>query len=622
MKDTALMASRRFAPLFWTQFLGAFNDNLFKNALVMLITFKSMTISDLPLSQMVAICSGLFILPFFLFSAMAGQLADKFSKSALIPWIKAAEVGVMSIAAVGFWLGSLPVLLAVLFLMGLQSTFFGPIKFGILPQLLGERELVRGNAFIEMGTFLAILFGTILAGVLAGFEHAAFYITLGVIGIALLGLVSSLAIPKMPAEAPTLRVRLNPVTPTLDLVRLTRKNRSVFLSILGISWFWFFAVSLMTLFPAYCKDVLHGNEQVITLLLTLFSIGIATGSLLCEKLSFGKIELGLVPLGSIGMTIFGFDLFFAVPAASQELRGALAFVQAPGAWRVCVDLFMLSVFSGFYIVPLQTLIQHRSASAERSRVIAGNNVLSSFFMVLSSVFLIGLNWAGVSILQTFLTLTVMNAAIAIYIYTVIPEFFYRFLTWIASNTIYRVKVEGADLVPDEGPAVIVSNHVTYVDWILIAGAIRRPVRLVMHHSFLRIPLMGRLCKRVGVIPIASMKESPEILQQAMDRIAAELEAGQVVCIFPEGMLTRDGEICEFRRGIEQIVARTPAPVVPMALRGLWGSFFSHADGGPLRQPFRRFWSRVQIAVGAPVPAEAVVATLLQTQVAALRGDLR
>ncbi len=622
MKEHGLMTGRRFAPLFWTQFLGAFNDNLFKNALVMLIAFKSLTISDLPLSQMVAICSGLFILPFFLFSAFAGQIADKYSKSGLIPWIKAAEIGVMGLGAVGFWLESLPLLLSVLFLMGLQSTFFGPIKFGILPELLGEHALVRGNALIEMGTFLAILFGTIAAGALAGLEAAGLWVTAGVIGVAVLGFLSSLAIPRTPAEAPALPIRWNPVTPTLELIRLTRKNRAVFLSILGISWFWFFAASLMALFPAYCKEILNGNEQVITLLLTLFSVGIAVGSILCDRLSFGKIELGLVPIGSIGMTVFSLDLFFAVPAASLDSRGAWEFLMAPGAWRVALDLFLLSLFSGFYIVPLQTLIQHRSDAAERSRVIAGNNVLTSFFMVLSALFLIGLSWAGVGILETFLVLTVMNAVIAIYIYTVIPEFFYRFLTWIASNTIYRVKVEGADRVPDEGPAVIVSNHVTYIDWILIAGAIRRPVRLVMHHSFLRIPLMGRLCARAGVIPIASAKESPAILKAAMDRIAAELAAGQVVCLFPEGMLTRDGELCEFRRGIEQIVARTPAPVVPMALRGLWGSFFSHADGGPLRQPFRRFWSRVQVAIGSPVPPERVAAPALQEAVAGLRGTQR
>lgn len=623
MKTSQLMVDRRFWPLFWTQFLGAFNDNVFKNALVILIAFKAWTLSGMDAAQMVPLCAGLFIAPFFLFSALAGQLADKYPKHRMVAGTKAAEVVIMGAAALGFWMESLPMLVGVLFLMGTQSAFFGPIKYGVLPELLEEKELVGGNALIEMGTFLSILTGTILAGLLITLDHGVTWVSATVIGVAVLGLGASLFMPKGDAVAPQLRVRLNPITTNWETYQFTRKNRPVFLSILGVSWFWFFAASFMTLFPTYCKEVLHGNEHLITFLLTLFSVGIAGGSMLCDRFSRGTLELGLVPLGSIGMTVFAFDLFLAGnPYAGGTVPASLlsvgSFLQVDGSWRIVGDLFLLSFFSGFYIVPLQTLVQERTEASHRSRVVAGNNMLSSLAMVLSSVMLGVLGAFDVSIPTTFLVLTVLNAAVAVYIYTLIPEFMYRFLCWVVANVMYRVKVEGAEQIPADGGALMVANHVSYIDWMIIAGACRRPVRLVMHYSFMRYPLFRDLCKRNGVIPIASAKESPEVLAAALEQIDQELRAGNVVCLFPEGRLSVDGSMQDFKPGVERIVARKPVPVIPVALGGLWGSIFSKQPGYLLGRAFRRFKSRIHVRVGEPIAPDAVSASLLQERVAALR----
>lgn len=624
MSTSKLLVDRRFWPLFWTQFLGAFNDNVFKNSLVILVTYKAWSVGAFSPEQVVALSAGLFILPFFLFSATAGQLADKYPKSRLVPFIKLAEIAIMGTAALGFWLNSLPVLLGVLFFMGLQSAVFGPIKYGILPQLLTDEELVGGNAIIELGTFLSILLGTIVAGVLIALEGGTLWVSLGVICFAMTGWVSSRFIPDVPAEAPDLKVKWNPVTPTWDTFQHARKNRPVFLSILGVSWFWFFAASFMALFPSYCKDVLHGNEQVITFLLTLFSLGIGAGSLLCDRFSRGILELGVVPLGSIGMTFFALDLaLFGHPydtlVPPVEQLSIREFLAAPGSWRVVVDLFLLALFSGFYIVPLQTLIQERSAPSHRSRTIAANNILSALFMVFSSLSLMMLSAYDWSIPMTFFLLAAVNALVAAYIYTLIPEFMYRFLCWIVSNVFYRVRVTGHGQIPTRGPALMVSNHVSFVDWLVIAGACRRPVRLVMHHGFMKYPVFRELCKRNGIIPIASAKENPQILAKALEQIDNELAAGNVVCIFPEGRLTPTGEMQDFKPGVERILAKRPVPVIPVGIGGLWGSAFSRAKGSSLVKAIRKFQQRVDVTIGAPIPGAEATAEGLRARVAALRS---
>ena len=314
----SLLGQKRFGPFFVAQFLGAFNDNVFKNALLLLIAFHAADRFAASSNTLINLSAGLFILPFFLFSATAGQLADKFEKSVLIRLIKLLEIGIMLLAAIAFWKNSIAMLITLLFLMGAQSSFFGPVKYGILPQVLDEDELLGGNGLVEMGTFLAILLGTALGGILIGIDNiGGMLVATAVVAIACMGYVSSLAIPRIPAVDPEMRINWNPFSETRRIMGYARESRTVFLCILGISWFWFVGAIYLTQLPNFTLHYLAGNEQVVTLLLALFSIGVGTGSLLCERLSGHKIDIGLVPFGSIGLTLFGLDLAFMQPVLSE-----------------------------------------------------------------------------------------------------------------------------------------------------------------------------------------------------------------------------------------------------------------------------------------------------------------
>ncbi len=615
-----LLGTRRFAPFFATQSLGAFNDNAFRNALVVLVGYH-MGLDDDAVGFYSNIAPALFILPFFLFSASAGQLAEKHEKAQIIRWVKLFEIAVMLLAAVGFWLKSIPLLLGVLFLMGLHSTVFGPIKYAILPQALRTEELVGGNALVETGTSLAVLLGMVAGG--AAMSHSPLLASLLVVGVALIGWFSSRAIPAAPATAPDLVFNWNPLTETWRVLGFVAKDRTIFNSVLGISWFWFFGGVFTMQLPNYTKLFLGGNEGVQILVLALFSLGVGAGSLLCERLSGHKVEIGLVPLGSIGITLFGLDLYFARPAAaSLHDLGALAFLAAPGSWRIIADFVLVGLFAGFYIVPLFALVQSRAERSELSRVIAGNNIINALFIVGAAAFGMGLAAAGLTIPQIFLAVAVLNAVVAIYIYTLVPEFLMRFLTWILINTLYRVDARGLDNVPEHGPALIVCNHVSFVDALIVGGCVRRPIRFVMYYKIFRIPVLSFIFRTAKAIPIAGHKEDPALLERAFEAIDAALQEGHVVCVFPEGGLTSDGSMAPFRPGVERMLARRPVPVVPCALRGLWGSVFSRRDSllGRARLP-RRFRAHIELVVGAPVAPADASAARLEAAVRELRGDL-
>jgi hypothetical protein len=616
-----LLRARRFAAFFWAQFLGAFNDNVFRNALVVLATFRAVSVLGLRSDRVVAIAGGVFTLPFFLFSASAGQLADKLPKHRLVRWVKAFEIPVMGFGAFAIASESGALLLAALFLMGFQAAVFGPVKYGILPQLLDEDDLVTGNALVETGTSLAILLGTIAGGLLLGMGDAGPKIAAGsIVAIASAGWLVSLGVPPVPAENPGLSLSLNPFAPLAETYRVTRANRAVFLSVLAISWFWFFGAAMLSLLPSFTKEVLGAGERVNTFLLSLFCVGIGVGSLGCERLSGRRVELGLVPLGSIGMSLFSLDLFFAsdnAPAAGAALRGLREVLAQPGGLRVAFDLAALAASCGLFVVPLYALVQQRAEPSQRARVVAGSNILGAAFMVISALEVTGLLALGLSIPWILAVLALQNAVVAFYVYGVIPEFLFRFVAWILSNVLYRLHSTGRENIPADGPALLVSNHVTFIDWLFIAGVCKRPARFVMHQDFLAIPGLGFVFRDAKVIPIASARESSETLDAAFDRIAAELAEGNVVCIFPEGRLTADGRMNPFRNGVEKIVARTPVPVIPIGLKGLWGSFFSRKDGAAMRRPFRRFWSRIELSIGRPVPPGEVRADDLARRVAAL-----
>lgn len=620
-----LMRTRRFAPFFGTQFLGAFNDNLFKNALVVMLTFHAASWTSLPPELLANLAAGIFILPFFLFSATSGQLADKYDKALLARLVKILEIGIMLVAALGFKMHSLPMLLFALFLFGLHSTLFGPVKYAILPQHLHEDELVGGNALVEAGTFVAILFGTVAGGLLAGADDAPTWVAIGGLVVAGAGYLSSRGIPEAPAPVPDLRINPNPLTETWRNIKFSRENRTVFLSILGVSWFWLYGALFLAQFPAYAKNVLGGAESAVTLLLTIFSIGIGIGSLLCERMSGKRVEIGLVPFGSIGLTLFGLDLAFASPGVVPAGQGAslMTLIGQPWMWRVIVDLAMLGVFGGFFIVPLYALIQVRSSVEHRARIIAANNILNALFMVVGALGAAALLGSGLSIPALFGVAALCNAAVAIFIYGLVPEFLLRFIAWLLIKAMYRLRTEGLEHIPEEGAAVLVSNHVSFVDAVVIMGASPRPVRFVMDYRIFRTPLLGFVFRHCGAIPIASAKDDPALMEKAFADVSAALRNRELVAIFPEGGITHDGELQPFRPGISRILAADPVPVVPMALSGLWGSFFSRVDGAAMKTPFRRgVFSRISLKVGSPVAPGEAAPERLHALVQGLRGGER
>jgi 1-acyl-sn-glycerol-3-phosphate acyltransferase len=619
-----LLRERRFAPFFWTQFLGAGNDNVYKNALVIFVAFQAATVTAMSSNDLVNIAAAVFIAPFVLFSATAGQIADKFEKSRLIRFVKLFEIGIMVIGAWGFYRRDLVLLFLALGLMGVHSTLFGPVKYAILPQHLKPNELIGGNGLVEMGTFVAILLGEIVGGLVIAIKPNGPLLAGAVaITIAIAGYLVSRGIPLTPAVAPELKINWNPFTETARNLRFAYGNRVVWLSMLGISWFWFYGATYLTQFANFTKDVLGGDEHVATLLLAIFSVGIGIGSLLCERLSGHKVELGLVPFGSIGLSVFAVDLYFASEGLSPTgLSGIDGFLAVGAHWRVAADLVLLGMFGGFYIVPLYALIQERSAPSHRSRIIAANNILNALFMVASAGIALGLLKAGLSIPGLFLATGLMNAIVALYIYTLVPEFLMRFLAWLLIHSFYRVDKEGLERVPAEGPCVIVCNHVSYVDAVVIAACVRRPIRFVMDHRIFAVPLLNFIFRTMRAIPIAPAKEDVTLKEKAFAEAADALKAGEIICIFPEGKITDNGELNRFRPGLQRILEQAPVPVVPMALRGLWGSFFSRASGGKAMRRLRGLFSKIALVVGPPVAPSRATPELLQETVLSLRGDWR
>jgi 1-acyl-sn-glycerol-3-phosphate acyltransferase len=620
----SLLHERRFLPFFITQFLGAFNDNIFRNALVILITFQGVSVAGMDASQLTNFAGALFIFPFFLFSAIAGQLADKVEKSILFQRIKMLEVLLMMLAALAFSVSSYIGLLMVLFLMGCQSTLFGPVKYSYLPQQLANDELVGGNGLVESGTYMAIIFGLVVGIVAVATDAGSqFFVSSMLIGVAVLGYIASRQIPATRAVDPELELKWNIFLETWRIVGFARKEKSVFLSILGISWFWFFG-SLMTLqVPAYTLDILNGSKEIATLLLVSFAVGVGSGSLLCERMSGHRVELGLVPFGSIGLSLFTIDLYFAQPVAAIVAVDSVAeFLARPGSWRVVIDMAMLGVFGGFYSVPLYAMVQERADRKVMSRIIAANNILNAVFMVAAAALAIALLQFGFTIPQLFLVLALLNAMVAIYIYTLLPEFLMRFIVWIIVNLFYRIQTTGRESIPIRGPAVIVCNHISYMDALVLGGSIRRPVRFVMYYKIFQTPFLGFLFRNAKAIPIASANEDADLLADAFDKIDGELADGNIVCLFPEGGITRDGNVHDFRGGIEKIIERRPVHVIPVAISGLWGSWFSLKKSGGLRRLPGRLFARVDIRIGEPVPANQVTAKSLQMLVRTLRGDKR
>ena len=623
-----LLKQRRFLPFFLTQSLGAFNDNVYRQAIIGLLFYLGVSPEQRTLYTNLA--PALFILPYFLFSATAGQIAERLEKAKLIRITTAMEIAIMSLAAIGFLTQNLVVLLVALFATGGQSTLFGPVKYSILPSVLHPRELTGGNGLVEMGTSISILVGMIFGGVifkLAG-EHGPVVAASAVVALAITGHLVSRAIPRAEAGAPELKVHWNPIPESIAVLRLAKRQPAVRNAVLGVSWFWFVGTVMTANLPTYADLNLGGAETLYIFALALFSVGTGVGSLLCEKLSARTVEIGLVPLGAFGISAFMLDLYFArsglAPMAGLSVAG---FLRQTGSARIIIDLLGIGMFAGFFVVPLFALIQSRTPKGELSRVIAGMNIQNAAFIVLAAALGLAVQrLLGWSIPQVFLALAIANALVAIWIFTIVPEFLMRFLSWVLVRTLYRLRVQGIDHIPDEGPALVVCNHVSYMDALILSASIPRPVRFVMYYRIFNIPVMSWIFRTARAIPIAGAREDPALMQRAFEEIDRALADGEIVGIFPEGALTRDGGIAPFKTGVERILANRPVPVIAMALRGMWASMWSRrgtrAEGGRfdrMRLP-RRFRAHVEVVAEAPVDGATASAEQLEARVRELRGD--
>jgi len=613
MSQSGLLKSKRFLPFFITQFLGAFNDNIFKNTLMLIIAYSAVSKMGGDINLILNLAAGLFILPFFLFSGIAGQITDCHEKSLLMRRIKLLEIVIMICAAFAFYFEQYYLLLFILFLMGVQSTFFGPAKYAILPQHLKSEELVGGNAIVEMGTFVAILLGTIGAGLIMQFEAHIEIVSFSILFLATLGYLTSRLIPTAPAECEPFKIDFNPITSSASLFKVVKQNRPIYLAIAAISWFWFLGASYLTQFPNFSISTLNGDSSLVTLLLALFTFGIGLGSMLCEKLSKSRIELGIVPIGALGLSVFGIDMFYAIPHYPETAISWLDFLNNTSNWRMTIDLFLIGVFGGIFIVPLYAFIQERSEPEYRARTIAVVNIMNALFMVGSAITgIVLLSVFELNIPQFFLVLSVFNLVVCAYVFYQVDEFAIRFVVWILSHSMYRVTQKNLEHIPDKGAAVLVCNHVSYVDALLIAGAAPRPIRFVMDHQIFKNPFLGWFFRLVKAIPIAPEFKNKDIYDKAFNTISEALNNDELVCIFPEGKLTHTGEMNPFRAGIEKIVGRNPVPVIPLSLSGLWGSVFSHKDGVAFSKRPKRFWSKVCIeAEPAVAPIDAGAEYLYQ-----------
>ena len=621
----ALLKQGRFAPFFFTQFLGAANDNLFKFALTVLVTYQ-LQVSWLPPQMAGLVIGALFILPFVLFSATAGQWADKYDKARIMRAVKLLEIGIMALAGLGFWFQLVPLLLACVLLMGLHSTFFGPVKYAYLPQHLSERELTGGNGLIEMGTFVAILLGNVGGGLLMSIpQTGAHWVAAACLGVAVLGWLTSARIPVSPASDSGLKLNWNPFSETWRNLQLARQYPSVFRSLLGISWMWFFGAVFLAQFPSFARDVLGGNEQVASLLLVVFSVGIAVGSLLCETFSHRHVEIGLVPIGALGMTVFAFDLYLAsqavVPPAAGVLLTVGEFVAQPAHWRVMADLALLAFSAGLYSVPMYALIQLRAQPSHRARIIAANNILNALFMIVSSLMAGAMLGAGLSIPQVFGATALLNILVVGYVFWLMPEYIVRLVMLVVTRVVYRLKVRGDEHLPTDGAAILVCNHVSFIDAVILGVCSPRPMVFLMDHRIFKTPGIGWFFRAVKAIPIAPQKEDPQAYEQAFERARQVLRDGDLLCLFPEGAITKDGRMQPFKAGIMKVLASDPVPVIPAALHNLWGSTFSRIDGTAMARPLRRgLFNRIGLVVGEPIPPEAVTPEALQVRVQSLLDE--
>ena len=619
--------SKIFAPFFFTMGLGAFNDNLFKSAIAIFITYN---LPENDANFLVQLSAGLFILPFFLFSGISGQICDKYEKSGLMKKIKILEIFIMVLGAVGFLTTNINLLLITLFLMGAQSTLFGPVKYSILPQHLKGELLLRGNAFTSMGTFIFILVGTILGGFLVStnvIELIGYHgISIGVVIFAILGLLASLYIPTAPAANPNQRIAFNIVKQTLSTLKLAHYNRKTFDSIYGISWFWFFGFFFMASLPIFCRDIINGNELVATFYLAIISIGMGIGSILGNKLSNGRLKMGHVGISGILLSIFAliFSLSSKIPGTNplhyDQLIHYTSYLQS------IFSLFLIGIFGGILIVPLYTQLQLTVPDEKRSAFIASNNIMNALFMVSAAIFSMILFAIGLQINEIFIVISVLNFIMFSYYIFRNPRDFYLAFFELLIRSIYKVEVKGAQNFQDTGPVIVAANHISFIDPLLLCVCVNRPPIFIMDQAYFDLKILQWFYTSAKAIPITPNKISPEGLEKAMKQTQEDLKSGEMLAIFPEGFITKDGEIKDFKEGIQRLGATIPElNLYPVAISGMWGSWFSrHINGSAMNGlPTRRsFRTKITVSVGLPIKGPDIIPSTVREQVENLRGNIK
>ncbi|MFA0813889.1 MFS transporter [Microbulbifer epialgicus] len=596
-----LMLTRNFSPLFFTQFLGAFNDNVFKSALIVILAFR---LAESQANLLINLAAGLFILPFFLFCAIAGQLADKFNKTQLIHYIKLVEICVSALGGYALMIGSSTLCLLALFLFGTQSAFFGPIKYAILPQHLKTSELVGANALVGGGTFVAILLGAIIGTLLAGItevgENGVFYLSTVIIISSVSGYLFSCLIPPAPAPSPNLKINLNPVSQVRGILGQTAKKPLVFYALFAISWFWFQGTVYFTQIPSFTKNTLSGNEETVTLLLCIFTGGIFMGSLLCERLSVGRIELGIVPLGAAGVTASGISLYIAstnfIPPVENSLK---AFVGSEGAVQILFFIALLGVFGGLYIVPIYAVLQERSSRSRRAQIVSMSNILNAFSGVIAA--LMGVVFLGIIKLDIpvlFLMISLMNLAFVVYVFAEVPEFLIRFLVRFLFSMMCRIKYKGLNKIPSEARIIVVCNEVSFMGVMLISGIVRRPIRFVINLSVNKKLNLHSIFWSGQAAPI--LYENGKCADEVLKELDQGLENGQVFCFLHGPHVLTNRKINNFRLRVKKFLPKTDISIIPLSVKELWkGVFYCKGVFCLICLP-KYLWSGVQFTVGSPV----------------------
>lgn len=590
-----LLTSRRFLPLFLSQFFGAFNDNVYKNGVLILISCKFADTMGVSRDLLTNIGAFLFILPFLLFSASAGQVADKFRKDYLVKIIQLFKIVVMMLGAYAIINEKIYLMFMVLFFLGVQSTFFGPLKFSIVPEALEDDELIAGNGLIESGTFLAILLGGIVGAVLANLEgYPLLYLAAASLVLSMMGWVSSLYIPETKISDPELKFSFNIFKETMEIINISKKNHIVYLSILGTSWFWLVGATLLTQFPSYARDVIGGSDSIITVFLTTFSLGIGIGCMLCNKLLKGEISPTYVPLGILLITVFLIDLYFASKGYNPHpthLMSLGEFLVRGSSWRIVFDLFALSVSSGLYIVPLYAIMQSHTKEKFRSRIIGSSNVLNSLFIAVSAVVAFALFMLGFNVLSLFLFLAITNGFVALFICKILPDALIRSVLRMVLKTLYRVEVIGKENYYETGRrALIVANHTSFLDGVLLIAFLPEKV------TFAISPIQARRWWIKPLLNLVSTYSINPAEPMKTKTLIKDIRRGMKVVIFPEGRLTETGSLMKIYEGPGMIADRSDAMILPIRIEGAQYSIFSRL-GGKLRT---RFFPKIVITMLEPV----------------------